>query len=35
MPRDYKAVLGVFEEAEKNGWSEERTAERVMEVARG
>ncbi|MFM8827498.1 MAG: glutamate synthase-related protein, partial [Actinomycetota bacterium] len=35
MPRDYRAVLGVFEEAEKNGWSEERTAERVMEVARG
>ena len=35
MPRDYKAVLGVFEEAEKNGWTEEQTAERVMEVARG
>ena len=35
MPRDYKAVLGVFAEAEKNGWSEERTSERVMEVARG
>ena len=35
MPRDYKAVLGVFDEAEKNGWTEEQTAERVMEVARG
>jgi glutamate synthase (NADPH/NADH) large chain len=35
MPRDYRSVLEVFAEAEKNGWSEERTAERVMEVARG
>ncbi|MFM9133665.1 MAG: glutamate synthase subunit alpha, partial [Actinomycetota bacterium] len=35
MPRDYRSVLEVFAEAEKNGWTEEQTAERVMEVARG
>jgi len=35
MPRDYKAVLSVLDEAKQKGWTEEQTSERVMEVARG
>ena len=35
MPRDYKRVLQVLEEASEKGLSEDETSELVMEVARG
>jgi len=35
MPRDYKRVLQVLEEANEKGLSEDETSELVMEVARG
>ena len=35
MPRDYKRVLQVLEEASAKGLSEDETSELVMEVARG
>jgi glutamate synthase (NADPH/NADH) large chain len=35
MPRDYKRVLKVLEEASEKGLSEDETSELVMEVARG
>jgi glutamate synthase (NADPH/NADH) large chain len=35
MPRDYKRVLQVLEEASAKGLNEDETAEMVMEVARG
>ncbi|MEI6630778.1 MAG: glutamate synthase subunit alpha, partial [Actinomycetota bacterium] len=35
MPGDYKRVLGVLATAQTQGWSEDETAVRVMEVARG
>ena len=35
MPGDYKRVLGVLATAKTQGWSEDETAVRVMEVARG
>ena len=35
MPRDYKRVLSVLEEAKAKGLTEDQTAEVVMEVARG
>ena len=35
MPRDYKRVLSVLEEAKAKGLTEDETAEIVMEVARG
>ncbi len=35
MPRDYKRVLQVLEEAREKGLSEDETSELVMEVARG
>ena len=35
MPRDYKKVLAVLEQARADGLNEEQTADRVMEAARG
>lgn len=35
MPRDFKRVLAVMEEARTAGRSEQETLDRVMEVARG
>jgi len=35
MPRDFKRVLAVMDEARAAGRSEQETLDRVMEVARG